>query len=207
LLASSFDQKHRYFTQALRLDERFQQPQFELGRLYWQKKEYRLAVEWLSHVKPGEPRYFEANFLLGLCRYLSGDYPGAQSAFEMVLASVPLNEVVNNLGAAQSRRNLPEALDNFRKALEGDPADLDFHFNVGYALWKQGKFEEAAASFRAVLELNPEDTQAALLLGRCVSKAGPRPADTKSETLERLKRNYEEGAYRQLKAALQSKDQ
>jgi tetratricopeptide (TPR) repeat protein len=205
LLATNDEQKHRYFTQAVRLDERFSQPQFELGRLYWAKKEYRLAADWLARVKPGGPRYFEANFLLGLCRYYSGDYAGAQAAFERVAESVPLNEVFNNLGAAQSRRNLPAALENFRKALEGDPADPDFHFNVGYALWKRGEFAAAVDSFRAVLDRSPDDALATTMLGRCLAKTGPRAVDPKSTGFERVKQNYEEGAYRQLKAALESK--
>jgi len=205
LLATNDEQKHRYFTQAVRLDESFSQPQFELGRLYWAKKEYRLAADWLARVQPAAPRYFEANFLLGLCRYYTGDYAGAQAAFERVAGSVPLNEVFNNLGAAQSKRNLPAALENFRKALEGDQADPDFHFNVGYALWKQGDFAAAADNFRAVLDRDPEDAQATTMLGRCLAKTGPRAADPNSTGFERVKLNYEEGAYRQLKAALESR--
>jgi tetratricopeptide (TPR) repeat protein len=205
LLATNDEQKHRFFTQAVRLDERFSQPQFELGRLYWTNREYRLAADWLARVQPASPRHFEANFLLGLCRYYTGDYAGAQAAFERVAGSVPLNEVFNNLGAAQSKRNLPAALENFRKALEGDPADPDFHFNVGYALWKQGDFAAAADSFRAALDRNSEDAQATTMLGRCLAKTGPRAVDPNGTGFERVKLNYEEGAYRQLKAALESR--
>lgn len=203
LLSANAEQKHRYFTQAYRLDDRSSEPAFELGRLYWPKKEYRLAADWLARVKPNSPRFFEANFLLGLCRYFLGDYSGAQSALERVAQSVPLNEVYNNLGAAESRLNLPEALETLRKALEGDPADADFNFNVGYALWKRGDYAAAADSFRAALARNPEDAQATTLLGRCLNKTGPRPGDPQSQGLERVKPNFEEGAYRQLKAALE----
>ena len=203
LLAATPEQKHRYFTQAARLDERFSRPRFELGRLYWEQKEYRLAARWLGEVTPSDPRYLEGQFLLGLCRYYLADYAGAQTAFEAVAASLPLNEVFNNLGAAQSRRHLPGALENFRKALEGDSADPDYHFNVGYALWKAGDFNAAAASFRAALQHNPEDTAATLMLGRCLARTAPRPGDLQGEARERIKLNYEESAYRQLKAALE----
>jgi tetratricopeptide (TPR) repeat protein len=205
LMAASPEQKHRFFTQAVRLDPDFSQPNFELGRLYWEKKEYRLAADWLARVNPTSSRYLEANFLLGLCRYYIGNYTGAQAAFELVVKSVPLNEVYNDLGAAQSRRGLPEALASFEKALEGDPSDPDYEFNVGYALWKSGDFTHAAEHFRAALERRPDDEAAAQLLNRCLAGAGPRPMDPKSEPLERLKLNYEEGAYRQLKAALESR--
>ncbi|MGE5646945.1 MAG: tetratricopeptide repeat protein [Acidobacteriota bacterium] len=199
LLAASPEQKHRYFTQAARLDDRFEQPKFELGRLYWMQKDYRLAAEWFAKLKPEAPRYLEASFLRGLCLYSLGEYAAAQEAFERVSVLVPLNEVFNNLGAAQSRRNLPDAAASFRKALEGDPADPDYHFNLGVALWKSGAYAEAAESFRSVLDRKSEDTQAMLLLGRCLKKNGPTAGDLK-RPFERVKLNYEEGAWRQLKA-------
>jgi Flp pilus assembly protein TadD len=123
-----------------------------------------------------------------------------------VAASVPLNEVYNNLGAAQARRGmLAQAQANFRKALEGDSTDPDFHFNLGYALWKARQFDEAATSFRAVLDRSPADTEATTLLGRALKKDGPRPADPKTDGRERLKTNYDETTYRQLQAELESK--
>jgi len=116
---------------------------------------------------------------------------------------VPLNEVFNNLGAAQSRGNLPGALESFRKAQEGDSSDPIYQFNVGYALWKSGNFPAAAQNFRALLVRDPNDEQAAALLERCQRQSGPRPGETRTEGLERLKTNYQESAYWQLKAVLQ----
>ena len=203
LLAAAPEEKHRFFTQAVRLDNNYSQPCFELGRLHWQKQEYRLAAEWLQRVAAGDVHFHEASFLLGLSRYHTGDFAGAQAAFQKVEDEVPLSEVYNNLGAAQSRRNLPQALENFRKALEGDSSDPDYHFNTGYALWKQGDFSAAAAHFETVLSKTPEDPTAALLLSHCRSKSGSRPGDTATEGLERLKNNYEESAYLQLRALVQ----
>jgi Flp pilus assembly protein TadD len=111
-----------------------------------------------------------------------------------------LNEVFNNLGAAQMRRNSSEALDNFLKALEGDESDPDYHFNAGYALWKNGSFEVAAERFRAVLDRVPDDQQAISMLGRCLKKDPARPGDARTEGLERIKEQYEESAFLQLKS-------
>jgi tetratricopeptide (TPR) repeat protein len=203
LLATASDEKHRLYTQAVRLDSRYSQPCFHLGRLFWRKKEYKSAAEWLQKVAPGDAHYNEASFFLGLSRYYAGDYPEAQAAFQLVAKVAPLNEVYNNLGAAESRRSVPEALANFQKALEGDESDLAYQFNVGYALWRRGDFQAAAQSFRTVLDRDANDAQASLLLARCEKQSGPRPGDPRTEGLERLKTNYEESAYRQLKAVLQ----
>ena len=203
LLAANPDDQHRFFTQAARLDPHYSQPCFALGRLLWKRKEYKLAAEWYQKVAANDVHYHEANFFLGLSRYYSGDFTGARDAFQAVARVVPLNEVYNNLGAAASRAGDPEALENFHKALEGDTSDPDYHFNVGYALWKHAEFQAAAESFRAVLDRVPNDNQASLLLARCLKQSGPRPGDPKTEGLERLKTNFEESAYWQLKALLQ----
>lgn len=198
LLAGSLEHKQRYFTQAARLDPQFSPPCYQLGRLHFERKEYGQAAAWLSRVQPSDPNFLHATFLLGICRYMSGDYAGAQAAFERVRRELPLNEVLNNLGAAQSRRELPEALENFLAALDGDPSDPDYHFNAGYALWRRGEFQAAADRFRAALDRNPEDREATRLLGRCLQRSGPRPGDLRDRGLERLKLSFEERAWREL---------
>src|ERR1039458_4751092 len=99
------------------------------------------------------------------------NFSGAEQCFQTVSESVPLNEVYDDLGAAQSRLNRSEAaLASFRKALDGDSGDPDYHFNLGYALWRSKQFDDAAESFRAVVERNPEDAEATALLGRALKK-------------------------------------
>jgi tetratricopeptide (TPR) repeat protein len=204
LLATNADDKHRFFTQAAHLDAHYSLPDFQLGRLLWTKKEYASAADWFRKVSPGDVHYHEANFFLGLCRYHTGDFAGAESAFQMVARVVPLSEVYNDLAAAESRANIiPAAVDNFRKALEGDSSDPSYQFNLGYELWRAGSFTAAAERFHTVLDHNPDDAVAALLLERCEKRSGPRPGDSQTEGLERLKTNYEESAYWQLKAVLQ----
>jgi tetratricopeptide (TPR) repeat protein len=204
LLATTPEQRHRFFTQAARLDQKYSQPCFQLGKVYWEKKDYAVAVGWFERVARTDPHYREAQFFLGLCRYNSGDFAGAEKSFELVAADMPLNEVFNDLGAAQDRRgNVAAAIATFQKALEGDDRDPDYHFNLGYALWRSGRFSEAVTSLREALARNPADTEATTLLGRALKHEGPRPGDTRMEARQRLKTNYDETAFRQLQAALQ----
>lgn len=203
LQALSPEQRLRYFSQAARLDSAYWQPALQLGRLHMGKKDWRVAAEWLARVPASAPRYREAAFFLGVCRYNAADYAGAQAAFRAVLESIPLNEVYNNLGAALSRTNSPAAIENFRKAIEGDDSDPVYHFNLGFALWKKGEFDAAADCFRAVLDRVPSDQDATLLLGKCLKRAGPRPGEPRSEGLERLKFRYEEMVYLQLKSMVE----
>jgi tetratricopeptide (TPR) repeat protein len=203
LLAATPEQRHHFFTQAARLDEHFSQPCFQLGKTYWEQKEYKIAAGWFTRVTRADSHYLEAQFFLGLCLYDQADFNGAGQAFQIVSASMPLNEVYNDLGASESRRGqFAEARASFEKAIEGDSGDPDYHFNRGYALWRAGQFEAAVESFRSALDRNPSDAEAMTLLGRALKREGPRPAESRVEGRERLKTNYEEGAYRQLQAEL-----
>jgi tetratricopeptide (TPR) repeat protein len=207
LLATTEEQRHRFFALAARLDPNYSQPRFQLGRLHWESKSYQLAADWLKQVAATDPHFRQAMFLLGLSRYQLGDFAAAEEAFAGVARQVPLNEVFNDLGAAQVRRDRPEALENFRRALEGDESDPAYHFNVGYALWRQGEFDQAADSFRAALARNSDDPEATTMLGRCLKHARPRALDTHAGPGPRLKLNFDETAYLQLKEALEPKKQ
>ena len=156
LLSHSSEQKEKYFSQAAHLDPHFAHAYYQLGQLHYQRKEYKLAVASLEKVGLADIHAHEASFLLGLARFQTADYKGAQQTFQMIAAAVPLSEVFNNLGAAESRANLlPASIDDFRRALDGDANDPVYRFNLGYALWKKGDFAAAAESFRALLDLDP----------------------------------------------------
>jgi tetratricopeptide (TPR) repeat protein len=203
LLAASPEQSSRFFAQAARLDEHYSPPCFQLAKSYWEKKEYKVAAGWFERVARSDPRYLEAQFFLGLCRYYSGDYAGAEQCFETVAAQAPLNEVYNDLGAAQARQHKSAAaIASFSKALEGDSADPDYCFNLGFTRWRAAQYDDAIANLRATVERNPSDQEATSLLGRALKHDGPRPSDPHGENRERVKTNYEEAAYRQLQAEL-----
>jgi tetratricopeptide (TPR) repeat protein len=203
LLAASDDTRIKLFTQATKIDDHYSEPAFQLGRLYFRKKVYRDASLWFSKVAATDSHYMEANFFLGLCRYYQGDYESAIKQFQSVASSVPLNEVYNNLGAAQAHLEKPEALDSFKKALEGDEADPDYWFNVGLTLWKQGQFDAAKQKFTAVLERNPRDQEASDMLGRAMRSEAAK-ANIPSPK-ERVKSTFEVTMFLQLKAALKQK--
>jgi tetratricopeptide (TPR) repeat protein len=192
LLAPTADQRHRLFTQAVRLDASFAQPLFVLGREHFLKDNFREAAGWLDRVPRHNLNFIESRFLLALCRYQLSEFDAARVLFEEIAPQLPVPELWNNLGAAQARLNDPRSFESFKKALEAEPADSDYQFNVGYSLWKRGDFATAANYFRAVLDHARDDQDALQLLGRCLKKSGPRAGDWRTDGLERLKESYEE---------------
>ncbi len=202
LLASSPEMQERFFQQALKLDARYSQAAFQYGRLLFRRDNLSSAGLQLEKVQSWDPHFREANFLLGLVRFRLKDFKASEAAFLRVSKDVPLSEVLNNLGVTQLRLNMPEALENIRRALEGDDKDPTYHFNLGVALLLRGAFAEAADQFRSALDRDPGDQEATKLLGRCLRPQSGVPTREELFGSERLKLDYEEAAYRQLKALM-----
>lgn len=203
LLASSKDQRMRFLVQALQLEPNYSQAHFRLAMLHYADRQHRMAADSFAKVKPSDAHYREAVFLLGVCRFSTGDYAAAQASFEQLARDVPLAGVLNNIGVSQARRNLPEATASLERALETDPNDVAILFNLGLLWWKQSRFDKASERLKELLERDADDQEARQLLERCQRNNGPRPRE-RIEFQERLKSEYEEAAYLQLKSVLQS---
>ncbi len=202
LMASTPQQQGKLFSQAVKLDDHFSQAQFHLGRVEFEKSDYKQAAEWLAKVSKSDFHYMEASFLLAICRIYGGDFESAIQLLQVVSNEFPLNEVYNNLGVAMSRRNDSGATASFQKAIEGDQSDPDYWFNSGYTLWKYGQFAAAADRFRAVLDRASGDQEATIMLGRCLKNEGPRGNENRNGGHERIKTAFEDSAFRQLQAEL-----
>ena len=204
LLSPNKEQQQKWFMQALALDPQFTNPAYELGKLALARSEYRQAISWLQRLPTSDPRYPEARFKMGLAAYDDADYGSSANYFREIAKSFPLNEVYNNLGAAENRLNQPNAVDDFRRALDGDPNDTVYLFNLANALLKGNKFDGASQRFQTLLSREPDDTEARELLGRAqrheFSSLTGKPVGP-----DRLKEDFDLTAFRQLKAMMQPK--
>lgn len=57
------------------------------------------------------------------------------------------------------------AIEQFRAAVHANPRLADAHFGLGYLLWTQRQYPEAATALQGELDLNPDHPQALLYLG------------------------------------------
>jgi tetratricopeptide (TPR) repeat protein/TolB-like protein len=213
----------RYMRDAARLDPQFTKPAFELGMIYFRNKDYRTSLLWFSKVRRGEPDYLEANYFLGLAYLYLEQYDRSETAFRVVAQQLPLNEVYNNLGIALARQNKPGGIGYFEKAIQSDPADADYQFNFGYALWKRDNCAQALPHLRRAMQGNGRPASWRSIYYECLDKSGQKeeaarqerllqqqapewikPKDTvRFENLEHPKDKYDGASFRQLRMLIQ----
>ncbi|HXM23949.1 MAG TPA: tetratricopeptide repeat protein [Terriglobales bacterium] len=201
--APTTEEQIQHFREAVRRNPAYPEALLQLGKAYYRGRQYELAVSSLTRVPENNPLAREANFYLGLAAYDNGDFPRAESAFRFVAARLPLAEVYNNLGVVSSRADRKTAAEYFQKAIDADPNDPDYHFNLAIELYRTGDLAGASRQLRDTLSLKPGDTAAKSLLDAITPEAkspAPRaivPVSQKTP-LERIRANYDESSFRQL---------
>ena len=202
MLATTAEEKVQHYREAVRLNPDYAQAWLELGKTYYDEHTYEPAIAALSQIPHSSEVAREANFYLGLAAYAHGDFAKSEGAFEFVAARLPLAEVYNNLGVVAARRSHSSktTADYFQRAIQNDPSDADYHFNMGVTLAADGDRAGAARELRTALDHRPSDAEAKMLLDSLTSSAGsivPSSATSKIP-LERIKRDYDEDAFRQM---------
>ena len=181
LLAPDDETRLHFLTEADRIDPAEHGAAFELGRYYFDHKQYAESAGWLRKLASSDPNYRESLFTLGVDEYFAGDYGKAQAAFATLQGQIPLNEVANDLSVTQARRgDYLSALAGFQRAYQGDPLDPDFGFNLAACLWQLKRYGDAAAPLEASLSQDDEDPEAHALLAMISTKI-PNPARAQQE--------------------------
>jgi Tfp pilus assembly protein PilF len=96
-------------------------------------------------------------------------------------AQAPDAEMAFNTGLTHLREGRPEmALEEFKKAVKGDPKSPYFQKGLGLAYMQLRKYDEAVAAFRKSLEINPYYADVRNDLGTALVLSGKR-AEGKAE--------------------------
>jgi tetratricopeptide (TPR) repeat protein len=202
VVAPQAEEQVRHLREALRINPTYPDALLQLGKAYYSQHDYEQADSCLSRVPQDDPNAGEANFYLGLAAYSRGDFPLAESAFNLVAARLPLSEIYNNLGVVVDHRDLKSAVEYFQRAVDGDPNDADYRFNLGIELYRTGNIAEASRELRETLSLRPGDGDARSVLdtlssGNSSSQRGVVPASAKLPTVK-IRTSYDESSFRQL---------
>ncbi len=220
VLAADRQQKIHYLHDAVKLDPNYTLAMLQLGKTYFENHEYESAALWFARVPKNDAVAGEANFLLGMSEFYRGNFDKAFAAFNYLLTRLPLTEVYNNLGVVEARRgHRTAAVEYLSKAVNADPNDADYRFNLAVALFRSGDSAGANRQLKEELQRRPADGEAKTLLD-LISRGMPPPTPSSASAsnsllppnqqripLERIKRNYDEASYRQLELEIHNFNQ
>ncbi len=173
-----------------------------LGKEQYAALQYEPAAATLAKVPPSDRLALEANFYRGLARFNIAKYAEAAAAFAFVANSLPLPEVVNDEGVAESRQG-KDAVALFLRVIDADPNDADYHFNLAVALLGRGDIAGATREVQTALSLHSDDPEATELLARLQATNGS-TANLKAivgadgfDPTTRIRRTWSEASFRQ----------
>ena len=171
--------------------------QLALGKELYADREFDQAAIALTKVPRNDRVALEANFYLGLARFNNAKYADAEAAFAFVASRLPLPEVVNDQGVAQSRQG-HDGTALFQRASSTDPNDADYHFNLAVSFFHRGDFADAQNEIDATLKLKPNDSEAAELKPLIAAgKTAPAKSGSGFDFTTRIRRTYSEAGFRQ----------
>jgi tetratricopeptide (TPR) repeat protein len=197
LAASQDDERLRSLREAARLEPAWDRPAFELGQIYFNKRDCESALVWYSRVPPNRPDGPEASFEMGVCHLARNDAGRAETTFSGLLerthkigekGSVPeLPEMHNNLGVARLRLGkLIEAGTEFERASALDPGESDYLVNMAVVKMIGKQAAAAAPLLERARKIDPDDKQARGLLIATLEFLGrsPEAAAIRSESAD-----------------------
>ena len=201
LVATAPDQQLAHLRAAVRLDPQFAPAWLQLGLAYFRNQDFPNAAAMLGHLPTNDPNALEADFYRGMAFFHMGDYREAEDAFAFDSRRMALPEVVNNEGVAASRRG-KDATAMFRQAVEADPRDADYHFNLAISLARHGDTAGALTEVEEALKLRPSDGDAQAFEAQLRNPPPPNPDPGHAITdwqgpLERIKPSYSDTEVRQ----------
>src|SRR5215470_14412647 len=146
---------------------------FELGRIRYEDRDYKEALNLFQKLDEKDPRYNEALFYMGVAEDSLGKTDKALESFSKLAPVLPLYEVYNNIGVLYLKKGQPaEAINHLKPAADAAPRDTDTLFNLGYAYYLGKDYTDAAATLRKEIERRPADPEALYMLGKSLAATG-----------------------------------
>ena len=235
LLASEDDVRLRELREAARLEPEWPEPDFALGEAYFTRRDCDSALPWYARVPKTHDRYVESVFATGVCRLLLGQPDRAEEVFNSLpealknnmISGADLPEILNDLAIARARQGKTAAAQtDLRHAVDLDPDEDDYPFNLGLLALQTNDASAAAGFFREAVLREADNSEDRALLILSLEAAGKKteaeqereaanetfgpnglPAirlDAKNETLARLYRIKTELDVTTLRAEIES---
>lgn len=122
---------------------------------------YGAAVPYLREAMERDPQNLPYRLVLAHSCLWSGRYPCVLDVYHQILSLNAESAEADMLAgeAYDEMRDHQDAIQQFRNAVKNDPNFPGVHFGLGYLLWCQSQFEEAAGQFELESRNSPKDAE------------------------------------------------
>ena len=137
-----------------------------LGMAHFGMKDYLVAIPYLQRATERDPRNLTLYTALVQSCLGSKQYQCVVKVQQQLLALKEEFAQVDILAgeALDQMQQSAAALKQFRAAVLANPKEPNVHFGLGYLLWTQGTWEEAANEFDLELQNDPQNVNARIYL-------------------------------------------
>lgn len=137
-----------------------------LGMAHYGMKDYLVAIPYLQRAAEHEPQNLTLRLTLAHSCLWSRQYQCVLKVHEQILAlkgetaegDMLAGEALDRIGDSAGAEKA------FRSAVVANPKEPDVHFGLGYLLWIQRKWADAANEFQLELENKPQHVKARIYL-------------------------------------------
>jgi tetratricopeptide (TPR) repeat protein len=197
LLAETPTTAVNYLNAALTRYPAYDRARLALWEVYTDQGDHQRALSAVQGVPAASPWTRRARFYLGLSQLSLKRHDEAFVTFNALADEEAAPTVLNNLGVVELRRaggrRDGRAAFYFDQAVQADPDDHDYFFNLGYAYWEARDLPAAIYWLREAVRRNPVDGEAHFVVGAALAASGnAAEAEREKELARRLSSTFEE---------------
>ena len=164
--------------------------QYRLGQLYLQDGETVKALDHLKIALLSDPSDLATLYSLDRALRKAGKLEQAEPIEKQLAELRAKSDRASTVALTASRLNdegialeksgdVRTALAKYRAALDLDPTGTGFQLNYGLALCRLGRWDDGIAELREVLQLDPDNPEAAKALYIAIDQARAQPGDAR----------------------------
>ncbi len=138
-----------------------------LGMAHYGMGDYFVAIPYLQRAAKDDPQSLPMLLTLAHSCLWSKQYDCVMAVYKEILALNADSAEADMLAgeALDEKGDDAGAIEQFRAATKANPKEPNAHFGLGYLLWKEQHFDEAAREFQAELDNDPADQRSRAYLG------------------------------------------
>lgn len=173
LLEATDNDRVRFYQKAIEANPGYQQAVYRLGLTLARLQRYKESTDTLKKAAFSGMFQEKVTFVMALNLFLSHEFDGAYQTWLELSKTQQTPEVDNNIGIALLKKGDSAGSGWYlSKAIELDPHNPDYHFNLAASYVLRSFDKQAQAQYREAIRYKPSDFQSIYLMGKLLDREG-----------------------------------